>query len=305
VNENIKQDHKLIEKAVSLSIVEVGIGSIVHGFKLPLGGHILSLNQGIFLTRAITKNRQRMLAARESYEISMIVALLKSLSPAGRKFGPMISIGMQGVLYSLGILMGGPNLLGYALGISALSIWAFLQPFISYYIIYGNDLVSAFQYLIDKLNKIYPVTESTFINIILIMILIKIIIAIILVLLTQYIPEKYWLLYDQKLINLNSKTKINRSKTSSAVKGAFKDTLNPFFIFSFLLMSLFFFVSKESNIEFLWKLLRVFAIAFIIFYLSRAQWFFSLVMKITKKNKSAERLFSLCEKAYKRLVDNH
>lgn len=297
-----KKDHKLVEKAVSLSLVEIGLGSIVHAFKIPIGGHVLSLNQGVFLIRSIQNIPSRFNAAKDTFEISMIVALLKSLSPAGRKFGPMISIGMQGALFSSGILAFGSNLLGHIIGISLLSIWAFFQPFVSYFVIYGEDILVAFNYFISKVNKIYPVTNKTFIYVLLALIIIKIIISILLALSVKYIPEKYWVLYDQKLVNLNDNKKITRIKSSSAIMGAFLDLLNPFFIISFILMGVFFFVSKENNVEFIWKILRVFAIAFIIFYLSRAQWFFNLMMKLTKKSNSVKRLFMLCEIAYQKLI---
>lgn len=297
-----EKDHKLVEKAVSLSLVEISLGSIVHAFKVPIGGHVLSLNQGMFLIRSIQNVSTRLAAARDAFEISMIVALLKSLSPAGRKFGPMISIGMQGILFSSGIMIFGANLIGHIVGISLLSTWAFFQPFISYYIIYGQDILVALNYLISKINKIHPVNNKTFIYVIFILILIKIFVSILIALSVRYIPEKYWILYDQKLVNLNQSKKITRKESPSAFKGAILDLLNPFFIISFLLMGIFFFVSKESNVEFLWKVLRVFALAFIIFYLSRAQWFFYLMMKLTKKNNTVKRLFMLCEVAYQKLI---
>lgn len=297
-----KNDHKLVEKAVSLSLVEIGLGSLVHTFKIPIGGHVLSLNQGVFLIRSIQKIPSRFNAAKDTFEISMIVALLKSLSPAGRKFGPMISIGMQGILFSVGILSFGSNLLGHMVGISLLSIWAFFQPFISYFVIYGKDILVAFDYLISKINQIYPVNNSSFIYVLLLLIIIKIFVSILFALSVRYIPEKYWILYDQKLVNLNESNKLIRKESSSALKGAFLDLLNPFFIISFLLMGVFFFVSKENNVEFVWKILRVFAIAFIIFYLSRAQWFFNLMMKLTRKSNSVRRIFRLCEIAYQKLI---
>ncbi|MGZ3697464.1 MAG: hypothetical protein ACXWP5_05125, partial [Bdellovibrionota bacterium] len=39
--------------AATLSAVEVGIGSFCHAFHVPLSGHLLSLNQGFLLSRAV------------------------------------------------------------------------------------------------------------------------------------------------------------------------------------------------------------------------------------------------------------
>lgn len=41
----------IIEKAVNLSLIEVFLGSFLHLLHIPFGGHFLSLNQGLFLTR--------------------------------------------------------------------------------------------------------------------------------------------------------------------------------------------------------------------------------------------------------------
>lgn len=40
-------------EAAALSLVEIGLGSILHGLKMPFTGYFLSLNQGFFLSRAV------------------------------------------------------------------------------------------------------------------------------------------------------------------------------------------------------------------------------------------------------------
>lgn len=67
--------------AVTLSIVEIGLGSVVHGFKIPFGGHVLSLNQGMFLSRAMAFALSRREGFRLANEISLIASFMKSLSP--------------------------------------------------------------------------------------------------------------------------------------------------------------------------------------------------------------------------------
>jgi hypothetical protein len=72
------------KKAALLSIVEIGLGSFLHAFSIPFAGHFLSLNQGFILTRAAIETNDR----RSPGIISAVAALLKSLSPAGKKLTP-------------------------------------------------------------------------------------------------------------------------------------------------------------------------------------------------------------------------
>ena len=82
------------------------------------------------------------IAAKITFEISFITAVMKSLSPAG-KLGPMMSISSQGLLYSLGVFVGGVGTTGKVIGMILLSLWAFIQPFISYFLMYGAEILSA------------------------------------------------------------------------------------------------------------------------------------------------------------------
>jgi hypothetical protein len=295
-------DHKIVEKAISLSIVEVGLGSIVHALKVPIGGHLLSLNQGLFLIRSNDQADNRKFAFKLPFEISMIVAMMKSLSPAGRKFGPMMSIGMQGLLFGIGNFIGANSLLGHILGMCLLSVWAFIQPLISYWLIYGQDIIKAIDYLVLKLNKYVPVTTESLLEILMLLIFLKALVASLLALVAKYIPEKYLLFYDQALLNLNDK-KIKRKKSNNEIIGALKDMFNPLFILSTIMMFSFFFVTEEKWVIIFWKALRVFAIAFLIFYLSRAKWFYSFLLKLGLKNKYVNRLVTLSENAYKKIVN--
>ena len=110
------------------SLVEVGLGSFLHAFHIPFSGHALSLNQGLILTQACQKTESRKEAVTATNGIAIITAILKSLSPMGKRLTPMLAISMQGFLFSLGILILGNNILGMILGISLLSLWGFAQP---------------------------------------------------------------------------------------------------------------------------------------------------------------------------------
>ena len=92
----LQKDHtdRVGTYAANLSLIEVGLGSVVHGLKLPFGGQVLSINQCVILSHAA--RRLGINAKTGVFTISTIAATLKSLSPAGNKLGPMLSISMQG-----------------------------------------------------------------------------------------------------------------------------------------------------------------------------------------------------------------
>ena len=71
-----------------LSLVEIGLGGLLHGMKIPFAGTFLSLNQSLFLTRVTKLNQGGDGSGTLGFRISNVTALLKSLSPAGKKLLP-------------------------------------------------------------------------------------------------------------------------------------------------------------------------------------------------------------------------
>lgn len=136
-----------IKRAAQLSLTEIGLGSLGHGFKIPLTGHVLSLNQLAFLLNAINRD---VLPKSSTFEISSLAAVMKSFSPAGQKIGPMLSIAMQGFLFWLSTTLLGIGLLGQLLGAVMLSLWAFIQPLITLLMIYGLSSVDLFEFHRDR-----------------------------------------------------------------------------------------------------------------------------------------------------------
>src|SRR4051812_39288335 len=98
--------------SAALSLIEVALGSLLHAFYVPFSGNFLSLNQGFLLCRASVEAKERKLG-RVGYGISNVSAVLKSLAPAGKKLGPMLSLSMQGLLFSSGEILLGANLAGW------------------------------------------------------------------------------------------------------------------------------------------------------------------------------------------------
>ncbi|MBH47157.1 MAG: hypothetical protein CME71_03200 [Halobacteriovorax sp.] len=290
----MNSDQKIVDKAVKLSLVELVIGSTIHALHLPMGGQLLSLNQGFMLTRFLRDSRGRIAAAKMVMEVSSVASLMKSLAPVGKKLGPMISISMQGFLYMLGILAFGRSLLGQMLGMILLSSWAFVQPFITYYIIYGHDLAKAVDYFVSK--------NAAFIDIIAYVVLLKCIVAALIPVVIRFISEEKIQKIEEKIETMSVPKK--RSKAShSPFKGALLELCRPMFLLSVGLMVTFFLVTGDSAIEILWKVMRAFAVAFAIFYLARNPFIHRQLSKMARKNQVVARLYQLSVDASKRIAN--
>ncbi len=247
------------KKAALLSIVEIGLGSFLHAFSVPFTGHFLSLNQGFILTRAAMESGDR----RAPGIISAVAALLKSLSPVGKKLTPMLAIGMQGQLYNLGLLLLGNNGFGRILGMSLLCLWGFIQPLALYFILYGKTLVEMAEYYANELSKVFTVTPEDFISILISLIVFKIICGVVVVILAQILKKKKIEQYESWLISKHKPQEAK--KEGSPWLLAFRDLFSPVFIVTWLLMLLFYLYSQHERADLIWMLLRPVALGYLIF----------------------------------------
>lgn len=265
----MKHETDIIGKySASLSLIEVGLGAILHGFKIPFSGQFLSLNQHLILTLA-SKEKER--SRIRSSKISLIASLLKTLSPAGKKLTPMLAILCQGILHSLGQIILGPNFFGFLLGGILLSLWAFIQPVMIYFVLFGNDLIYMIQYFLKKLNKVFVVTEQDLLTVLLSIIAIKVFLSIVVTIFAMKMSDDFLDRYLSKISQISKKTKPrnNQKKNLSPVRGVLKDITSPLFILSFIFMGVFYFYSSHDLSTFIWRILRPLAVAIILFYLIR------------------------------------
>jgi hypothetical protein len=247
------------KKAALLSIVEIGLGSFLHAFSVPFAGHFLSLNQGFILTRATMESGDR----KAPGIISAVAALLKSLSPVGKKLTPMLAIGMQGQLYNLGLLLLGNNGFGRILGMSLLCLWGFVQPLALYFILYGKTLVEMAEYYANELSKVFTVTPDDFIAILISLVVFKVICGVVVVILAQILKKKKIEQYESWLISKHKPQE--PKKEGSPWLLAFRDLFSPVFIVTWLLMLLFYLYSQHERAELIWMLLRPVALGYLIF----------------------------------------
>jgi len=247
-------------EAALLSAVEIGLGSLLHSFKIPLTGYFLSLNQCFILSRASLKSRHRTL----SFFISNIVAVLKSLSPAGPRLVPMLAISMQGLLHSVGTLLFGANLIGIIVGSVLSSLWSFLQPVAMYYLIFGKTLVDAGQHFFSSGSTYWFYLLAG-------LVLLKMFLAFLLAWAAYLLPDRIFTRYQLALSRFSSSPR--RPPPGEGVREkiilALKDMTHPLFLISLVLTAVFFFVVDAKATQVIWGLLRPLAAGFILFFLIR------------------------------------
>lgn len=98
-------------------LVEVGLGSTLHAWRVPLKGHFLAYLQNLTLVTFGHALHGRGLA-----RISLVEALLKAFSPMGSRLMPMLYIFLQGAVFSLPVALLGWHLPAVLLG-SVLMAW--------------------------------------------------------------------------------------------------------------------------------------------------------------------------------------
>lgn len=261
-----------------LSLTEIGVGSIVHSLKIPLGGHCLSLNQGFLLLQS-SKSLKSVPRIKQNYfdspksviNISLMTALLKSFSPAGKKLTPMLAITVQGILFSLGLCLGGTNIFGHILAMALLSLWAFIQPLLMAWLFVGAHFWEAINLLWNKLAPPLGLENYSALSVIFFLIGIKVALAIFLV----FLSNKTGTNFSESLAEKGKIALRNKSRSKSKniqvhpIKGTLKDLRSPLVIISILLSVIFAVYAKASQATLIWALLRPLTAAFIGFYILR------------------------------------
>lgn len=263
--------------AMQLSLMEVGLGSILHALHLPFSGFFLSLNQCFVLNRAlIFSNSTDSSAVRfMPMTISNTAAIIKTLSPNGKKFTPMLAISMQGLLFNIGVILFGKNLPGRCLGSLLLSLWPMIQPMIVYGMIYGSifwDMTAYYRQIISKL----PWLDGIDLQMLAFgYIFVHLALTLGICLLTHLLPTRMLERYDRYIMSdrLSLQNPLETTKKSSflqRLRGVWKDFTSPFFLFSLILSGFFFYATTHSLGSFFLAFLKLMAIAFVTFFILRS-----------------------------------
>jgi hypothetical protein len=244
-----------------LAAVEVGLGSFLHGLRVPFAGKLLSLNQ-TFLLSWFSRNHpesDRGFAA----EISAITALLKSLSPMGKKLTPMLGISTQGLLFSFGVFICGNNIIGSVLGSILAGTWAFIQPILLYFLIYGATLFKVVDFYIQAAKKWFPVSPQNLLWAVAILVIIKLFLHAVLALAAWSFKSDKIESYVSKISRAHKKWGLSNPKT--LIQGIKSDLTQPFFMFSLLLTSVFLIFSESDRTRVILGVLKPLATAFLCF----------------------------------------
>ncbi len=225
--------------AALLSLTEIGIGSTLHAFHIPFTGFFLSLNQIALLSH--TKGTKT-----APIEISTIAAILKTLSPVGKKLTPMLALTMQGLLFGLGNVIGG-RILGALLA----SLWGFIQPVLILTIIFGDNLWIA---LSKATDQILPL--------VLFAITIKCLLAVSIAIYAPRIPLR---LFERFIRPLSPPQKT----TNNIFLGALRDLFKPLFLLSLTFVIVVFYFMDVSQEVLLWTIFRPLASGYLFFILMR------------------------------------
>lgn len=254
--------------AATLTATEIGLGSLLHSLHVPFSGNFLSLNQGFLLSQAVWRHRDspgiRIFPAR----ISAVAAILKSLSPAGKRLTPMLAIAAQGLWYSLGTFVFGANALGMLVGMMLLCLWPFVQPFLISYVLFGKTWFEAVGFSIRLVQKYLPVSDQGLIVAFFSVVALKLVLGLVLVWLSRHaagtLTES---LLKRGADPFRRKLRLSQPATPRlAAREALRDLSNPLFIISFVLVALFFIFCESSRAPTIWQLLRPVAFGFVIYF---------------------------------------
>ncbi|OFZ30451.1 MAG: hypothetical protein A2622_08590 [Bdellovibrionales bacterium RIFCSPHIGHO2_01_FULL_40_29] len=255
------------------SVVEIGLGSFLHALHIPFTGHALSLNQGLILTLATRRTEGRREAVIVVNGTALVTSLFKSFSPIGKRLTPMLAISIQGFLFSIGVFIFGPTLLGVLLGISLLALWSFAQPLLLAYLFFGERLFAAIEKLWIEIAEKLSIPIDYGVGILMGFIIVKIILALIIAFLGwkfhHVVIEKYF----DKISEYKEKIgfKLPKRIQVSPSRGAFKDLFNPWMLVSLILTVGFMALNQHSPAQEIFiYVMRVMATAWLCFWILRA-----------------------------------
>jgi hypothetical protein len=163
-------------------------------------------------------------------------------------------------------------LAGMMLGMAFLSIWTFVQPLLTYYLFFGNELFSALHYLFEKTLPYHGFTLIQLAWLLLGVVALKVFLGFALAWLAwrglgkSDFQDKLLLLATQQGANpLGGKASTKRA----ALWLAFRDLFRPLFLCSLAVTVFFLFFSEHTESQRFWILMRPLAVGYAFFYFSR------------------------------------
>ena len=274
--------------AIALSLTEIALGSIVHAFKIPFGGHALSLNEIAILTWSMRTAIQepsllegrsfRRAAIHATSSVANAAAMLKSFSPAGSRLAPMLAISLQGLLYSLGVAALGANAVGAALGASLASLWGFAQPILITGVLYGKPFFEGLLKTWNEIARFFGLSSELILPILIGVVLAKVCLALGVALGVWFSNPESEAAYLNRLEQLAERAKTQSPKKAdplapplSPFRGALHDLLHwPFLLGAAISLGFFAGSGTQGAPEIVFYALRIFSIGLLLFWGLRA-----------------------------------
>jgi len=267
-----------VEKVVAryaalLALSEVAFGSFLHALNVPLAGHALSLNQGVLLTLASRPAKGRLAAASSANRISLVAALFKALSPAGKRLTPMLAISVQGSLYAVGLVTFGTNVAGVSLAMVLLGLWGFVQPVLVAYLLFGKALFSGLQKTWLEVAALLSLPEQLEWWILSGVVLAKVLLGVALAVLAWKQPE-FEARYEEKIREWGERFPSLMARPADSRpkwRLVLRDLTTTWFLLALAFQALFFFYSGDRDAAAVWTyLLRPIALGAIFFWATRS-----------------------------------
>ncbi|MBU1238624.1 hypothetical protein KKF84_19275 [Myxococcota bacterium] len=143
------------EYAGMCGTMEIGLGSLLHGLRIPFKGHFLALLQNAMLILAGNS-----MGGRGLFRVTCITAMLKSFSPMHNPLRPMISIALQGSLFSTITMITRWRLFGVLLA-SILMGWLTIGLGLLFqYMLFGHAFVLMMAGFLGAAGRLLGVTLS-------------------------------------------------------------------------------------------------------------------------------------------------
>ena len=154
---------------------EMTLGAWLHAANVPFSGLLLSgVGIGIALTGYVFVPQ-----AGAVLMISLVAALLKAFSVGGVVLNPMIAIVMEGLLAELGLFAGGrrrPVLPFMLAGVLAVG-WAFVQPFFTQGVLFGEGVVEIYARTVQKAADLLGLDTTMVVAILLVVVLAHVVVG--------------------------------------------------------------------------------------------------------------------------------
>ncbi|MBU1069099.1 nucleoside-triphosphatase [Myxococcota bacterium] len=249
-------------------LVEVGLGSFLHSFRVPLKGHALAYIQTLLLTTF-----GRSLHGRGLFRISMLMAMLKAFSPAGRTIRPMFYIFMQGASFALPVFLFGWHLFSVILGAIILNGFTLFLSLVVNYVMFGKSILTAMGNLVGTVAGLFGLELDSWLAGLGFLFLLKAVIAVAVAVAGYYfhLTPRLFHLGRRAGAFLRPKNVPREPQTiRQSALGALRDVFRPTFLLAFLLsilMILFF--ARLTSGELIFLLIRGLCIAFAGFWLFR------------------------------------